>query len=176
MGRYWLVGGIFLAGVLADTVNATVYEWTDEQGVVSFTDDPDKIPLRYRTKAKKQEIETQGTVPSPSPGEQPPPVSEPSASAEQALYNGHDLVWWRSQFKALRDEQKRISDGLPAKREQLSDLHRKRVRFQRSQDRVAYNSLNDEILQDEARLKELQAGIDRLEAEADRFGVPREGR
>ena len=176
MGRYWLVGSMILAGVLAGTVDATVYEWTDEHGVVSLTDDPDKIPPRYRTKVRKREIETQGAESSPLPKGESSISPEAPAPAAQTLYNGHDVAWWRAQFKALRDEQKRISDALPAKREQLTDIHRKRTIFQRPRDRVAYNNLNEEIQQDEARLKELQASMDRLAAEADRFGVPREGR
>jgi hypothetical protein len=176
MRGYSLFGSILLAGMLTGPVHATVYEWTDERGVVSFTDDPDKVPARYRKNMKKQEIETQGTVRPPAPAEQTPVSPAQPAPAEQTLYNGHDIGWWSAQFKALRDEQKRISDALPEKRVRLTDLHRQRVFYQRSRDRVAYNALNDEIQQDEARLKELQGSLDRLEAEADRFGVPREGR
>jgi len=35
------------------SVNAETYTWTDNKGVVSFTDDPTLIPPKYRAKAKK---------------------------------------------------------------------------------------------------------------------------
>jgi hypothetical protein len=35
--------------------NADTYTWTDDKGIVSFTDDPGLIPPRYREKAKKGE-------------------------------------------------------------------------------------------------------------------------
>ncbi len=35
--------------------SADTYTWTDDKGVISFTDDPGLIPPRYREKAKKGE-------------------------------------------------------------------------------------------------------------------------
>jgi hypothetical protein len=35
--------------------NADTYTWTDDKGVVSFSDNLDQIPPRYRAKAKKGE-------------------------------------------------------------------------------------------------------------------------
>ena len=36
-------------------VNADTYSWTDDKGVVNFTDDSTQIPPKYRGKAKKAE-------------------------------------------------------------------------------------------------------------------------
>jgi hypothetical protein len=33
-----------------------VYRWTDEQGTVHFTDDPSRIPDRYRSQSEKKEM------------------------------------------------------------------------------------------------------------------------
>jgi hypothetical protein len=48
---------IILALVLCSvpSVNADTYRWTDDKGAVNFTDDPGKIPDRYRMKAQKGE-------------------------------------------------------------------------------------------------------------------------
>jgi len=48
---------IVLAMVLCSvsSVNADTYRWTDNKGVVNFTDDPGGIPDRYRIKAQKGE-------------------------------------------------------------------------------------------------------------------------
>jgi len=37
------------------SVTADTYRWTDDKGVVNFTDDPGVIPDRYRIKAQKGE-------------------------------------------------------------------------------------------------------------------------
>ena len=37
------------------SANAETYTWTDDKGVVSFTDDPTVIPPKYRGKAKRGE-------------------------------------------------------------------------------------------------------------------------
>ncbi|MDD2582496.1 MAG: DUF4124 domain-containing protein [Desulfuromonadaceae bacterium] len=42
----------------AAVADAETYKWTDDQGVVSFTDDPALIPSRYRSKALKGEDNT----------------------------------------------------------------------------------------------------------------------
>src|SRR5512133_1593797 len=106
-----LVLALILCGSL--TANAETYSWTDEKGVVSFTDDPTLIPLKYRAKAKKgeditiqnpkvqqelkeQEEKARGEVNRPPvvvtpdyvPPPVPPPVAEPSTSASDELPPG----------------------------------------------------------------------------------------
>jgi hypothetical protein len=39
----------------AAVADAETYKWIDDQGVVSFTDDPNLIPSRYRSKALRDE-------------------------------------------------------------------------------------------------------------------------
>ncbi len=38
----------------AAVADAETYNWTDDQGVVNFTDDPAQIPAKYRSKALKK--------------------------------------------------------------------------------------------------------------------------
>jgi len=40
---------------IAAVADAETYKWTNDQGVVSFTDDPALIPSRYRSKALRGE-------------------------------------------------------------------------------------------------------------------------
>ncbi|MHB8058012.1 MAG: DUF4124 domain-containing protein [Desulfuromonadaceae bacterium] len=44
--------------------DAVTYNWTDDQGVVNFTDNPDRIPAKYRSKALKNVKDI--TVPGPT--------------------------------------------------------------------------------------------------------------
>jgi hypothetical protein len=41
---------------------ATVYQWTDSQGIVHMTDDPDKVPAKYRKVLKTREMDTRENV------------------------------------------------------------------------------------------------------------------
>lgn len=79
---------------------------------------------------------------------------------------------WRSRFTTIRAQMKELQDGLTRKRETLDQLRRKRVIYQRAQDRSAYNEQLDEIERDEGRIKELEAQLNALDNEASRAGVP----
>jgi hypothetical protein len=51
MNRTAIVMAMVLCSVVL--VNAETYTWTDDRGVVNFSDDPGRIPPRYREKAHK---------------------------------------------------------------------------------------------------------------------------
>jgi len=53
MNRIVIVTALILCGVVY--ANADTYTWTDDKGVVSFTDDPTVVPPKYRGKMKKGE-------------------------------------------------------------------------------------------------------------------------
>jgi hypothetical protein len=64
--------------------NAETYRWTDDQGVIGFTDDPGQIPFKYRSTAHsgdditvhgsavQQESAQQTLIPIPAPLGEPP--------------------------------------------------------------------------------------------------------
>ncbi len=163
------------------TYGAT-YRWVDEKGVVNFTDDPDKIPPRYLKKARKI-TDLPLSAPSGSSqqgrGSEPPPrVGGTGGSSQQAppLIGGEDEQAWRARFSSLREEIKALREGLPKKEEELVQLRRKRVIYKGAQERVAYYAKKEEIEQDEARIKELEAQLAALDQEAAKAGVPLEWR
>lgn len=174
MKRYFSAFLLVLWAVTAPSAYAAVYEWMDDKGVTNLTDDLNKVPLRYRSKVKKQEVDTRGEVRAPATPQPAEQVSPPVASSGPG--GGHNQAWWSSRFNSIRNEMKVISDSLPGKRERLAALRHKRVVYQRARDRKAYFDLSGEIERDEARLKGLQESLAALEAEADRFGVPKEWR
>ncbi len=107
--------------VMCAVAHATTYEWTDNQGGLHFTDNLDKVPARYLNKVRKVDVQ-----PVIQEREQPSqPAQQSIAPAAQNIFGGHDEMWWRSSFKALRDEMKSIQDGLPGKKEKLAELRRK---------------------------------------------------
>lgn len=53
--KRFIIFPLLILGTAA-VVNAEVYTWTDEQGVVTFTDDPDKIPARISGSQKSGDV------------------------------------------------------------------------------------------------------------------------
>jgi len=163
------------------TAGATMYEWTDNKGVVNFTDNPDKIPAKYLKKVKKRPsitVDATGSSTVEKTQEKAPPVSgqEPVTQNIEKIYGGHDQSWWRSRFSGIRNELKAVQDGLPGKREDLISLRRKMTIYNYAHDRKAYYDKLDEIKNDEAREKELNEQLNSLDAEASKAGVPSEWR
>jgi hypothetical protein len=171
MRNFFLVIGIMF---IVASAHAATYEWTDSQGGKHFTDDPDKIPAKYRQKSRKIDVEPPVEWKQPVP----PPERQPAASEpmRESLPGGHNETWWRSSFKMLRNDLKKIQDKLPEKRDALSALGRKRTLYHKASDRTAYNGLKDDIDKDEARVTELQKQLADLDADATRAGVPMEWR
>lgn len=120
----WMIA-IFVTVFVCSNARAEVYEWVDGQGVVHFSDDPDKVPDRYRKRVKiRDSVSPEGGVPAVR-HQAPPPSAPPEKKAE--LYGGRGENWWRGRFQALRDEMKTIQEKLPEKKESLAQLHRKWV-------------------------------------------------
>jgi len=51
---------LLLSVIFASSASATVYKWMDDRGVVTFTDNPDKIPLAYRDRVEEVSIPKKG--------------------------------------------------------------------------------------------------------------------
>ena len=169
--------GIVICALMVLTVTSAfgdVYQWTDEKGVISFTDDADRIPAKYRKKARKVVSDpvssAPATVPSPTPAS--PESAQPSISRESHLYGGHGEDWWRGRFRESREKLQAIQDALPAKRTQLEQVARQRTIYTRTRDRLAYNTLKTEIEQDETTIVSLQKQLEDLEQQASTAGVP----
>jgi hypothetical protein len=173
MGK--LITMVFMIAMVVPVVALSeIYEWTDSKGVVNFTDDLNKVPARYRKQITERDSPQEVRNVSPAAVTPPPRSQNPAASP--VLYGDHDQSWWRSNFSSLRQEIKSIEANLPGKREKLAEIKRKRVIYQRTRDRVAYNELDADITKDEEKLKELQDKLRALDDEANRGGVPQEWR
>lgn len=166
-----------VAGVLAwSAAWATVYEWTDSRGVVNMTDNPDNVPAMYRSKVKTRDIDIKDATP-PASAPESQTVGTPMPPPEEAgSYGGHDRGWWQSRFHEVRQQLQTLRDQIADKKITLTELHRRRVLYQKPSDRVAYFNLADEITRDEERAGALQKQLDKLESEADGAYVPREWR
>jgi hypothetical protein len=164
---------ILLAGVMlmVTVAHGGIYRWTDRDGGVHFTDNQGKIPADFRNSAREVDVTPSIQVPEQA-AESPPPTTPPVVSS----FGGHNEVWWRSSFNSLREKIKLLQDGLPGKKERLSELRRKRVLYTRTRDRIAYNQLDGEIKRDEEEVTRLQQRLKDLDDEASNAGVPMEWR
>jgi hypothetical protein len=161
---------VLLAAVMAMATVALAgfYEWTDGQGGVHFTDNTDRIPPKYRNRAREMDLQPVIQI-----------KDEPSAAGMEkspTSFGGHDETWWRSNYRTLRDEINSIQKNLPGKRDSLTELRRKKAIFSKPGDRIGYYDKLKEIERDEARVTELQKKIADLDNEAARAGVPLEWR
>jgi hypothetical protein len=156
-------------GAAAD---AATYEWTDSQGGAHFTDDADKIPAKYRNKAREL-VMTPAIVAPSQPQDQ---IVSPAVRENVSSHGGHDEMWWRSSFQSLRDELKTIQENLPGKRDQLLEQRFHRTIDQRKHGWSEYNDKLMEIERDEARVTELQKQLADLDTEASKAAVPLEWR
>ena len=60
-----LMATLFSLFFISESSFAQIYKWVDEKGTVNFTDDPNKVPVKYRTTVDTLDI---------NPRESPPPT------------------------------------------------------------------------------------------------------
>jgi hypothetical protein len=136
---------LFLVLVAPSLANADeVYRWVDDQGEVNYTNDPDTIPPRFRTKAKITKGAELGVVPSSQKG------SDASAGSPA----GSDKL------RAAADRVKRLEGELHAAR----TLLKKRV--EQSEGRplsgTEVEELNRRVSQTEAELARAKEDLSAL--------------
>ncbi|MCM0083199.1 DUF4124 domain-containing protein [Geomonas sp. Red32] len=170
---------IFLLVLSASGIaEAAFYRWVDGNGVVHFTDNKDNIPAKFRKKATRLKLLDEPSVnakpATPPQTPAPSPVAAPPAGPE--LYGDHDQAWWRNRFTTMKGQIQAAKDRLAENQTKLVELRRKRVIYQRTRDREAYNTMNESIAAEEENLSKLVANGEALTQEADRAGVPAEWR
>jgi hypothetical protein len=122
------------AFALHGIAGAATYTWTDDQGVIHFTDNPDRVPPRILKRAeglpsvRSGDKDPWSALPSPPPPPRPAmppsptPTPPPPAPADTT---GEDSI--RAARVRLGEELQKLRDGLPVKREELERLRRKWV-------------------------------------------------
>jgi hypothetical protein len=136
------------------SLGGPIYQWTDAEGNVGFTDDPARIPEKYRRNAILENsippaAERKGGAPPPeAPERDAPPLPSEGSGTDDA---GHDQLYWRERIERLRIEQ----EGLIQRRTTLegeadalsnpltSSRIEQRERFQEIQTQLA--ELNQKI-------------------------------
>jgi hypothetical protein len=118
MMRFYVIFASILA-LSFSTAHAATYSWTDEHGTVHFTEDPGRVPAKFRTKAlKKEETES---APEEGTTSEPTPVKAPEATL-QAAPSGSDRGDGMYAGKTYEEWQKEL-----AEREAAMTAVRKRI-------------------------------------------------
>lgn len=153
----------------AGSAGAAVYQWVDDRGVINFTDNRDKIPPKYRAKAREKDMSDEKNI-FILKGEKTPAAQSAPGGGERPAEQNQD--WWRARVTTLRDQVKQSEEDLESKRKRLAELHHRRVVYQKASDRASYNRLKAEIEKDEVSLKELRERLTAAETAAASAGAP----
>jgi len=82
-----------------------VYKWTDENGQIHFSDDPQKVPETYRGRVEKM-------VP-PDKAREREPSRKPTVLFEQKSdLNGKNKKWWQGLVKKWEEKKREAEDRI----------------------------------------------------------------
>jgi hypothetical protein len=167
--------------LVASVAVADVYRWVDEKGTVNFTEDPGKIPAKFRKKATvvheggsapAEVIET-GTEPE-SKGKKTSPdrSSDSTASQKQekkkVTYGGKDEDSWKAEYAQARGDVANCEKEIADRKAKLANP----VNMNRSD----YLGIQAEIKRLEDRLTTLKGKLSAIDERAQKAGVPQEWR
>lgn len=169
-----LIMGLFLlVSFFPLNAHSQLFEWTDDRGVVNFTDNPDRVPPKYRGKVRVLEDAKQ----EPAAREEQQPVVAPAAAAPAVkLYDGKPAQWWKSQYATNKARVEQLRAKLPGLKEELAIARRKKVTFTRLQDRKAYEAKMNEVAVAEAEIKAAEDDLAAFLVQADQAGLPADWR
>ncbi|MDO9463120.1 MAG: DUF4124 domain-containing protein, partial [Deltaproteobacteria bacterium] len=190
-----VIATVCVISVSVSFAQGTIYKWTDEKGVVHYTDNPENVPSKFKDRAEQKTIDRRlPPPPAPEKSVAPPlsPVLRHVSSEEKpdtrTDVKGQNKEWWLGQKKNRQDEVKRLTEQVKKNNEDIVTLRRGRVRQgTRTEDGIILNqgSLIDAYrelkrLQDitpglEEKLKKAQYTLDQgLIQDAYRAGAPPE--
>lgn len=152
---------------------ADIYRWEDERGVLHFTDDIKKVPIRYRDKAAVQKTPAPSTDTSAPEGAGK--VEEKRDSADE-LYGDYTLQWWLETFRKKKNEVSQAVSLIETKKKfvQMFESGRRFGQTYEQADVEKYNLYKAELPADEQRLADLNDEVSELKRKAKILGVPRE--
>jgi hypothetical protein len=182
---------LILAFAFASDVFAAggIYQWTDVDGVVHFTDDPGKVPKVYRDTVQEirppekpdqpkgappaagSEPESEREAPSnPGPAPKAEPEGRPAAPSESVDQRGHDRDWWQQRVQEWQTRKAQAQEKLTDAQERLG---RERFLNPTTGNMKRIQEISDEIARYEEQIREAEHMLtDQLPDEARKAGAP----
>ena len=107
------VPSLFLFLSLPSVHGITIYKWTDKNGVVNFTEDPEKVPPEYRDRVEREVGDDTSSA------EPPTAVQSPSQSSEEVRETKKDIhglgeSWWREKARPWNQQLEDATANLEA--------------------------------------------------------------
>ena len=150
---------------------AQVYKWTDDKGVVHFTDDSGTIPEKYQTKAQKAQPESpQASPPQTLSSPQPAPSQpgSPPAAKTGDVYRdsaGRDESYWKNRvdewkrkLTAAQEKEQTLRNRYSQLTERANSTKNQGERYQLRQER---EQVKAEIDQQRAQIEEAKKMLDK---------------
>lgn len=158
---------IFTSSVYA----VTIYKWVNQEGVVNFTEDYDKVPPIYRNTVEKINIETEDTPKMEVPAASEVPLGK-KEKVKADIY-GRDETWWREKVRPWKEQLKQATANYETanKRylERLEELSGK-LQLSPTQHRMGtteLRTLKEESMKYQAQISEANEILKKLSKEAE---------
>ncbi|HZV82539.1 MAG TPA: DUF4124 domain-containing protein [Geobacteraceae bacterium] len=158
--------------VLITPAYGQLYEWTDDSGSVNFSDDPEHIPAKYRSRAKTRESTTGETAEKGETRKEKSPVqAAPSTRSAPELYGGRTLSWWQESYAAKSKRLQALQARLAKLKDEQITARRKKLTLQRAMDRTALNAKMEEVTAMEAQVTDMEKEMAEFKSLAESSGL-----
>ncbi|MHB8877185.1 MAG: DUF4124 domain-containing protein [Myxococcaceae bacterium] len=183
----WLVLVILFGSGAASA--QSIYQWTDADGGMHFTDDPGSIPQKYRARSQTlsgpelgvvqvktgEDAEDPKAVPATAPA--PTPSYSEQREAEQLALERH----WRGAFRAAYQKIEQLESSIKAGQKRLDDPAASGLMTFNAYTGQQVQSPELELLRERVRrsevdLKHAREDLENLDRDASRHSIPREWR
>lgn len=161
---------LFILTLHPMSVDAQLYQWTDDAGVVHITNDPGNVPEKYwkQKRVKKK--------PEP-PAIEPVQAVEPIAPKEEKkeLYGDYPIDWWTDRFKELRRD---IGDneGRLEQAKNFINVYERGSRYGKiytKEEISQYEGYKADVPNLQEKVSKLKEELGELQRKATVYGVPR---
>lgn len=178
---------LLLVAVLAQPAMGETYRWIDERGTVNFTEDPGKVPKKFRKKMTvisdpgsvapevTESVEEGAQLKAPAEGQGVPSRGAPEPQEKQAqqpekekkpVYGGTPEDVWKAEFGKLRNDIHLYENELADRKAKLANPAK--------MSRGEYLGTQTEVKRFEEKLAGLREKLAALKESAARAGVPLE--
>lgn len=154
-----------------------IFRWIDDEGVIHFTDDMNKIPAEYRKKVERRAVpKERGNEKVSSPAVVPEPLEKKIEIKQPSTAMGEED--WRAAFQRLSHEIQARKEELDKKKAFIKEIERRRNmafyipnRIVSDEDAALYEKYIKEVSEDEKKIEELEKQLTDLKERAKKAGI-----
>jgi hypothetical protein len=148
---------LFLFLSLPSVHGITIYKWMDKNGVVNFTDDPEKVPPEYRDQVEREVGEDTSSAGAPTSVQSPSQSSEEVGETKKDIY-GMGGTWWREKAQPWNQQLKDAEANLEAVNNKIIERTKNNIGKYSSPTQVNMYNAGLEALKEERAKYQAQVG------------------